>query len=185
MVALKESARRPAIFFDRDGVLNHHDEGYVFKIEKFRWIEGAREAVKAVNNAGFWAFVVTNQSGIARGYYEEKDVQTLHKWMNDDLATIGARIDAFEYCPFHPDGIIEEFRSASDRRKPAPGMINDLLRRFSVDEANSLLIGDNLSDIEAAEAAGLQSILFSGGNVKTIVDIWLAGKVNSTKDAFR
>jgi len=184
VIALKESARRPAIFFDRDGVLNH-DEGYVSKIEKFRWIEGAREAVKAVNNAGFWAFVVTNQSGIARGYYEESDVQTLHKWMNDDLATIGAQIDAFEYCPFHPDGIIEEFRCASDRRKPAPGMINDLLRRFSVDEANSLLIGDKLSDIQAAEAAGLQSILFSGGNLKTIVDVWLAGKVSRKKDGFR
>ncbi len=120
------------MFFDRDGVLNH-DSGYTFETHKLQWIEGAREAVKAVNDAGYFAFVVTNQSGVARGFYEESHVQALHRWMADEMATIGAHIDAFEYCPDHPDGTIEQYRRVSDRRKPAPGMITDLLGRFSID----------------------------------------------------
>src|SRR2546428_6251067 len=84
--------KRPAVFFDRDGVLNE-DNGYVFEIRKLRWIDGAREAVKAANDAGCLVFVVTNQSGVARGIYAESDVEALHKWMADDLAQIGARID--------------------------------------------------------------------------------------------
>ncbi len=137
------------MFFDRDGVLNH-DSGYTFETHKLKWIDGAREAVKAVNDAGYFAFVVTNQSGIARGLYEESHVQTLHRWMADEMAAIGAHIDAFEYCPDHPDGTVERYRRVSDRRKPAPGMITDLLGRFPVDAAGSFLIGDKPSDIEAA-----------------------------------
>jgi D-glycero-D-manno-heptose 1,7-bisphosphate phosphatase len=160
--------RRPAVFFDRDGVLNH-DSGYTFETHKLQWIEGAREAVKAVNDAGYFAFVVTNQSGIARGFYEEGHVLALHRWMADEMAAIGAHIDAFEYCPDHPDGTMAQYRRVSDRRKPAPGMITDLLGRFPVDAGRSILIGDKASDLEAARAAGLKGYLFSGGNLETFL----------------
>jgi D,D-heptose 1,7-bisphosphate phosphatase len=172
---LSEQLRRPAVFFDRDGVLNH-DSGYTFETHKLRWIDGAREAVKAVNDAGHFAFVVTNQSGIARGFYEESHVRALHRWMADEMAAIGAHIDAFEYCPDHPDGTIEQYRRVSDRRKPAPGMIADLLGRFSVDASRSILIGDKASDLEAARAAGLDGHLFSGGNLETFLKLHMPAR---------
>ena len=158
-------ARRPAVFFDRDGVLNE-DIGYLFERDKLVWIDGAREAVKAVNDMGYFAFVVTNQSGVARGLYEEAHVQDLHGWMADELGKIGAHIDAFEYCPFHPEGIVERYRQVSHRRKPSPGMIDDLLGRFPVDVERSFLIGDQPSDLEAASAAGLKGYLFRGPNLE-------------------
>jgi D-glycero-D-manno-heptose 1,7-bisphosphate phosphatase len=171
-VELAEQLRRPAVFFDRDGVLNH-DTGYTFEAGKLQWIEGAREAVKAVNDAGYFAFVVTNQSGVARGFYEESHVHALHRWMADEMAAIGAHIDAFEYCPDHPDGTVERYRRANDRRKPGPGMITDLLGRFPVNTDASILIGDKPSDLEAARAAGLQGHLFSGGNLAAFVRMHL------------
>ncbi len=160
--------RRPAVFFDRDGVLNE-DSGYVFEARKFKWVSGAREAVKAVNDAGYFAFVVTNQSGVARGLYEEAHVHLLHRHMAEDLARIGAHIDAFEYCPDHPEAVIERYRRASDRRKPGPGMIIDLLNRFPVDIKRSILIGDKPSDLEAARAAGVKGYLFKGQNLERFV----------------
>ncbi|WP_246774206.1 HAD-IIIA family hydrolase [Bradyrhizobium diazoefficiens] len=105
---------------------------YVFEATKFEWKDGAREAVKLVNDAGYFAFVVTNQSGVARGFFEESHVQALHRWIAKELAVIGAHIDAFEYCPDHPEATVERYRRVSDRRKPAPGMIIDLLKRFPV-----------------------------------------------------
>ena len=171
-VELIEQLRRPAVFFDRDGVLNH-DSGYTFEAGKLQWIEGAQEAVKAVNDAGYFAFVVTNQSGVARGFYEESHVHALHRWMADEMAAIGAHIDAFEYCPDHPDGTVERYRRVNDRRKPGAGMITDLLARFPVNADKSLLVGDKPSDLEAARAAGLQGHLFSGGNLEAFVRMHL------------
>jgi D-glycero-D-manno-heptose 1,7-bisphosphate phosphatase len=165
---LCEKLRRPAVFFDRDGVLNH-DFGYTFEVDKLEWIDGAREAVKAVNDAGYFAFVVTNQSGVARGRYDERHVHAFHRRMADEMACIGAHIDAFEYCPFHPEGTVERYRLVTNRRKPAPGMILELLERFSVDTDRSIVIGDKKSDLEAAQAAGLRGYLFSGGNLEDFV----------------
>ncbi|WP_122402314.1 D-glycero-alpha-D-manno-heptose-1,7-bisphosphate 7-phosphatase [Bradyrhizobium vignae] len=163
-----EHPRRPAVFFDRDGVLNVDTE-YAFEIGKFVWINGAIEAVKAVNDAGYFAFIITNQSGVARGLFEEKDVHLLHQWMASQLAEHGAHIDAFEYCPFHPDGAVERYRFASNRRKPKPGMILDLLNRFPVDASKSFVVGDKPSDVEAARAAGLPGYLFQGGNLRNFL----------------
>ncbi|RTE95063.1 HAD-IIIA family hydrolase [Bradyrhizobium sp. LVM 105] len=165
---LRRQLQRPAVFFDRDGVLNH-DSGYTFETNKLDWIDGAREAVKAVNDAGYFAFVITNQSGVARGYYEEHHVDTLHRWMADQMAEVGAHIDAFEYCPDHPDGTVARYCRVSDRRKPAPGMITDLARRFPIDMTRSMVIGDKESDMEAARAAGLAGHLFEGGNLEAFV----------------
>ena len=160
--------KRPAVFLDRDGVLNE-DTGYVFDPQKLKWIEGAREAVKAINDAGYLAFVVTNQSGVGRGLYDEADVLTLHAWMADQLAKAGARIDDFEYCPDHPEATVERYRRTNVRRKPGPGMIVDLVARHNVDISGSILIGDKESDLEAARAAGIKGYLFPGGNLLAFV----------------
>lgn len=160
---------RPAVFFDRDGVLNE-DTGYAFDPEKIKWVDGAREAVKAVNDAGYFAFVVTNQSGIARGFYKECHVQNLHEWMSKELALIGAHIDAFEFCPHHPDGLIERYRVDCLCRKPKPGMVRALLQRYPVSIRGSFLVGDKQVDLAAARAAGIQAFLFDGSNLCAFVE---------------
>lgn len=168
--------RRPAVFLDRDGVLND-DLGYVHRIEDFHWKQGAREAVKLLNDTGFHVFVVTNQAGVARGYYDEATVQALHRWINDEMRAVGAHIDAFEYCPFHPEGALPEYRQVSERRKPRPGMIADLVESYPVDLERSFLIGDKVSDIGAAEALGIPGYLFEGSDLLAFVEAVLRDRV--------
>lgn len=155
---------RGAVIFDRDGILNE-DVGYPHKPEQIRWIPGAIDAVREVNRLGLFAFVATNQAGIAHGYYDEAAVQALHAWMAEKLARHGARIDAFVYSPYHPEARLEAYRRNSLCRKPGPGMILDLLRRFPVDPARVLMVGDKPSDIQAAVAAGIKGVLFEGGSL--------------------
>lgn len=156
--------QRPAVFFDRDGVLNV-DKGYAYQPEQIEWIQGAPEAIRYFNEQGCLVFVVTNQSGVARGYYNEEDVRKLHAWMNRELAKQGARIDAFYHCPHHPEGSLAEFRQECDCRKPKPGMLVTALAEWPVDKTASFLVGDKPSDVEAARAAGLTGYLFTGGNL--------------------
>ncbi len=160
--------RRPAVFFDRDGVLNV-DRGYVHASHQVEWVQGAKTAVKLLNDAGFYVFVVTNQAGVAKGLYEEEAIETLHRWMAEELAAEGAAIDDWRYCPYHPDGSVAAYRSAHPWRKPNPGMLLDLLAGWPVDVNRSFLVGDKISDIEAARAAGMPGYLFEGGDLAAFV----------------
>jgi D-glycero-D-manno-heptose 1,7-bisphosphate phosphatase len=163
-----EIVRRPAIFFDRDGVLNE-DTGYVHRVDQFQWMPGAREAVRWANDAGYYTFVVTNQAGVAHGLYEEEAIRRLHDWMRDELGVAGAHIDAFEYCPFHPQGKVERYSQHSEFRKPAPGMLYKLMGDWPVDLERSLMIGDRPTDLEAATAAGVRGHLYKGGNLLSVL----------------
>jgi D-glycero-D-manno-heptose 1,7-bisphosphate phosphatase len=155
------------LFLDRDGVLNE-DRGYVHRVEDFVWLPGARETIGLGNRLGLFVFVVTNQSGVARGLYDEAAVRRLHEHMAADLARLGARVDAFRYCPHHPEASVAEYRLACACRKPAPGLLTSLAAEFPVDLARSVLIGDRPSDLAAAEAAGVKGVLFRGGDLRAL-----------------
>jgi D,D-heptose 1,7-bisphosphate phosphatase len=159
---------RPAAFLDRDGVLNR-DDGYVHKPQDIVWMDGAIEAVRWLNEQGFYVFVITNQGGIAHGYYEESHVHELHDWMQQEMQRHGAHIDAFEHCPYHPDGVVERYRQESEFRKPQPGMILKLQREWTTDPARSFVVGDRDSDVAAAIAAGVAGYKFEDGNLLSFI----------------
>jgi D-glycero-D-manno-heptose 1,7-bisphosphate phosphatase len=167
------SSLRPAAFLDRDGVLDV-DHGYVGTIDRLEWIPGAADAVRLLNDRGFLVFVVTNQSGIARGKFSEANYRTLRDHMHATLAAAGARIDDERFCPWLPDAVDPAYARVSDWRKPGAGMLHDLMAHWPVDRAASFMIGDRDSDMQAARAAGIAGHLFSGGRlddfVRTILD---------------
>ena len=155
---------KPVVFLDRDGVVNA-DIGYLWRREDFVWVPGAPEAIRLFNERGWPVAVITNQSGVARGYYSEEDVRSLHQWLNLELMKQGARIDAFYFCPHHPKGAVAGYTYECDCRKPQPGMILQAMADWQADPATSFLIGDKESDVAAAAAAGIQGYLFSGPNL--------------------
>lgn len=158
------SAPKPAAFLDRDGVLNQ-DIGYLHEPEQLVWMPQAVEAVAYLHAAGFRVFVVSNQSGIARGYYSETAVNELHDTMQDVLCQAGTSIDAFAYCPHHPAGSVERYRMDCTCRKPHPGMLLGLMERFPTLRRDSFLIGDKETDLAAAAAANVCGYLYAGGSL--------------------
>ncbi len=167
---------RPAIFLDRDGTLNV-DSGYVHKIEDWQWLEHAKEALKAFKLAGYVLIVVTNQSGIARGFYDEGAVLKLHDFVNGQLKTLDCEL-IFYYCPHHPD-----ISGPCECRKPLPQMLFQAASDHNIDLAKSWMIGDMQRDIEAGKAAGCKTLLISTSNdahenkLKTIANLNEAVKI--------
>jgi D-glycero-D-manno-heptose 1,7-bisphosphate phosphatase len=160
---------RPAVFLDRDGTLNE-DLGYVHRFEDFHWLPGAKDAIRRLNAAGVYVFVVTNQSGVARGLFGEDAVAALHARMREDLRAIGAWIDDFRYCPHHPDVGADAYRRICACRKPAPGMILDLIAHWPVDTGASVMVGDKAIDADAGRAAGIAAEIVRGGELEDFVD---------------
>ncbi len=166
---LPDRLGRPALFLDRDGVCNL-DHGWVGTRERFEWVPGAKAAIAEATRRGWHVFIVTNQSGVARGFYTEAQLQALHRWMLDEVLAAGGTIDDWRYCPYHPEAEVAEYRRVSDWRKPAPGMILDLLRAWRLDPARCLFVGDQPTDMQAAAAAGMPGHLFpTGGNLAAFV----------------
>ena len=165
---LPRHLERPALFLDRDGVCNV-DHGWVGTRDRFEWVAGAKDAMAAATRRGWHVFLVTNQSGVARGHYTEDDVRALHRWMLDEVLAAGGTIDDVRFCPYHPDAVVPAYRRASDWRKPEPGMILDLIRAWRLDPARCVMVGDQPTDMAAAAAARVKGHLFEGGNLLEFV----------------
>lgn len=157
-----------AVFFDRDGTLNV-EVNYLYRIEDFSWTTDAVEAVKYCNDNGFKVFVVTNQSGVARGFYTEKDVHILHDWMNEELKKYGAHIDAFYYCPHHEEGKVPEYAKPCGCRKPSPKLIDDACLKYDIDKSESYFFGDADRDMICARNAGVKGVRYLGGSLLDVV----------------
>ena len=148
------NARRAA-FLDRDGVINY-DRGYVHRPEQFEFVPGVFEAVRELRRLEFVPVIVTNQSGIGRGIYSASDCDSLTTWMMQRFASEGAEIGAVYYCPHHPSDALDSYRVACDCRKPAPGMLFAAARDLNLDLPRSTMFGDRTSDLEAAQAGGIE-----------------------------
>jgi D,D-heptose 1,7-bisphosphate phosphatase len=165
---LSAGHRRPAAFLDRDGVINV-DTGHVHRSDDFRWMPGMPDAIKLLNDAGWLVIVVTNQSGIGRGLYTEAEFADFTAWIDGMLARAGAHVDATYHCPHHPTEAKGVFRRHCDCRKPAPGMLLQAIAEWQPDLERSFVLGDKLSDLAAAEAAGLRGVRYVGGDVSALV----------------
>jgi len=160
-MALGNSALKRAVFVDRDGTINV-EKDYLYRVDDFEFIPGAPQALRLLNEAGFLVVVVTNQSGVARGYYTEEDVDILHRHIAAELAKTGAQVDAWYYCPHHPSGR-GSYSLPCSCRKPLPGMLLEAAVDHNIDLAESVMIGDKLADVEAGIAAGCRTILVRTG----------------------
>lgn len=159
---------RPAAFLDRDGVINV-DHGYTYRAEDLEFVAGAPAAIRRLNESGLLVVVVTNQSGVARGYYGEDDAARFHAHMQRELRKSGGRIDAFYSCPYHAEATVPAYRVDHPDRKPGPGMILRALRQLPIDPARAFMIGDKSSDMAAAASAGIAGHRFTSGDLDDFV----------------
>jgi histidinol-phosphate phosphatase family protein len=154
---LRGEVPRPGILLDRDGTIIV-DHGYVGSVDRVEFIEGAAEAIAAFNNANIPVAVVTNQAGVARGFYGLDDVAQVHRHIAQHLAKHGAKVDLYLYCPYHPEGVVEAFARSSEDRKPGPGMAKAAAAALNLDLAASWVVGDRPEDVGLARAIGASAI---------------------------
>ena len=180
---LPRRLRRSALFLDRDGVLNV-DHGHVGTRDRWEWIPGALDAIRLATASFRHVFIVTNQSGVARGFYDEAAVEDLLAWVGDQARLHGGTIDDSRYCPFHPDGVVAAYCRISDWRKPGPGMLLDLIRVWELDPRHCVLVGDKPTDMAAAAAAGMRGHLFPGGNLADFIApmLWAPSSLAETPE---
>ena len=174
---------KQALFLDRDGVINEN-YGYVYKKEKFTFIDGIFDLTKAAKKKGYKVIVVTNQSGIGRGYYSEEDFKLISNWMCQKFLDKGILIEKVFYSPFHPTEGIGKYLKNDFSRKPHPGMIISAKNEFDLDLNNSVLIGDNITDIQSGISAGVRTnILFSKDEVNKTDNNFIV--VDNLKDSIK
>ncbi|MEZ8144039.1 D-glycero-beta-D-manno-heptose-1,7-bisphosphate 7-phosphatase [Enterovibrio norvegicus FF-33] len=147
---------KPAVFIDRDGVINV-DHGYISKVDDFEYIEGVFDACRVFKEMGYLLVLVTNQSGIARGYYSEDDFISLTEWMDWNFEDQGVEFDGIYYCPHHPEHGDDKYKKDCDCRKPKPGMFLSAQEHLGIDMTHSVMIGDKADDMKAASAAGVET----------------------------
>ena len=152
-----------AVFLDRDGTIIE-DVGYLDDCSKIKFLPRVSEAIKLLNKSGFKVIIVTNQAGVARGYFTEDTVKEINRITQESLAEHGAVIDKIYYCPHHVEGTIEEYKKDCNWRKPNTGMIEEAARELGIDLNNSFIIGDKISDIEAGHRAGCKTIFLASEN---------------------
>lgn len=157
-----EHTKRRAVFLDRDGTINV-EKDYLHRPEEFEFIPGAPEAIGMLKDAGYLVVVVTNQSGVARGYYGESDVKRIHHHMDELLAAHGTSVDGYYFCPHHAEKGMGGYLTDCDCRKPLPGMLLQAASELDIDLSASWMIGDKLADIEAGRGAGCTSFLVLTG----------------------
>ena len=151
--------KRKAAFLDRDGVINV-DKDYLYRIEDFEYEEGALTGLKTLEEAGYLLIVITNQSGIARGYYTEEDYRKLEKWIFKDLEQRGIHISGSYFCPHHPNAAVLKYKRSCDCRKPATGLFYRAAEELSVDLDRSIAIGDKERDLQICRETGAKGFLF-------------------------
>ena len=144
-VVLKNVNKKPCCFLDRDGVINY-DYNYIHKIKDFKWRPGVKKAIKFLNKKNYLVIVISNQAGVAHGFFEEKHVNNLSNYIKRDLESIGAHIDKFYYCFYHPKAKIKKYKKKSIFRKPGAGMINQAFKEFLIYKNKSFFIGDRITD---------------------------------------
>lgn len=150
-----------ALFLDRDGVVNE-EVGYLYRAEEVRFVDGIFSLCRTAAGLGYRLIVVTNQAGIARGYYSEADFEVLMEFMRGELHAEGVELDAVYYCPFHPEHGVGQYKQEHEDRKPGTGMLRRGAREFGVELNESVLVGDRCSDVGAANAAGLRQAFLIG-----------------------
>ena len=153
MNQVKSEKIKKAAFLDRDGTLNE-DIGFLYQIKDFKWIKGAINALKILKKNNFLIIVVSNQSGVGRGFYSESDIKKLHKWMNQQLLKYDLKIDDFFFATEMPNN------NVNSRRKPSPAMLNEAVEKYNLDKNKCFMLGDKRSDVEAAENAQIKGFLF-------------------------
>ena len=153
-----------AVFLDRDGVITQDPPHYAHRIDQLALIEGSDLAIKILNDENFRVIIITNQSGVAKGFYNENDIEIFNQAMIEQLKQANAHIDSIYYCPHHPEAKIQKYRLDCDCRKPKPGMLIESGKKFNIDFKSSFLVGDKWSDIEAGRAVGCKTILVKTGH---------------------
>ena len=154
-------------FLDRDGVINSSkiNKGYIGKIKDFKWLNGSKKAIKYIKSKNYKVVIVTNQSGIARGYFSIHDVYKLHRYLKNELIMYGTSVDKIYFCPYHKDGVIKKYKKNSNLRKPAIGMFLKANKLWKIDKKESFMIGDQVTDMEFAKRAKIKGYLYNQKNL--------------------
>tara|TARA_B110000008_G_C16945428_1_gene554209 strand:- start:1522 stop:2055 length:534 start_codon:yes stop_codon:yes gene_type:complete len=173
--------KNKALFLDRDGVINV-DCGYVYQINKFEFIDGIFRLVKKAKDNGYHVLIITNQAGIGRGLYTEKDFEKLMSWVKTKFIENNGFIDDIFFSPFHPVHGIGYYKQDSDCRKPNPGMILKAAEKYNINLSNSILVGDNITDAEAGKKAGVRTNIIYNNDITSKHNYFSVAKIDEVID---